>query len=44
MIGGSRGHELRARSERWIVEQGVKEPSRFFAAMLPGFRAYPRAV
>jgi hypothetical protein len=44
VVGGSRASEVRARSERWLVEQGVREPSRFFFTMLPGFRAGPAAA
>jgi hypothetical protein len=44
LIGGARGGELRARAERWLVEQGVQDPARLAYSVLPGFRANPRAA
>jgi len=43
IVGGARGGELRARAERWLVEQGVQDPVRLAYSVLPGFRASPRA-
>jgi hypothetical protein len=41
ILGGARGGELRARSERWLAGQGVQDPARMAYSILPGFRAIP---
>jgi serine/threonine protein kinase len=41
IVGGARGGDLRARAERWLVEQGVQDPARMAYSILPGFRASP---
>ena len=44
IVGGMRGSELRARAERWLVEQGVQDPARMAYNILPGFRTSPQDV
>ena len=38
IVGGERGRDLRARAEKWLVEQGVEEPARLAYSVLPGFQ------
>jgi serine/threonine protein kinase len=38
IVGGSRGKELRARSNGWMAEQGVQNPARLAHLVVPGFR------
>ena len=38
LIGGRRGEELRARSNGWMANQGVRNPARIAHLYAPGFR------
>ena len=38
IVGGARGGELRARAQKWLVEQGVQDPACLAYSVLPGFR------
>lgn len=38
IAGGRRGEELRARSNGWMAEQGIEQPSRIAHIIAPGFR------
>jgi hypothetical protein len=38
IVGGQRGEELRARSNTWMAEQGVQNPARLAAMIVPGFQ------
>jgi hypothetical protein len=37
--GGERGEDLRAKSEAWMADQGVKNPIRLAEMVVPGFLA-----
>jgi hypothetical protein len=37
LVGGERGEGLRAKSEAWMTEQGVKTPVRLAEMIVPGF-------
>jgi hypothetical protein len=39
LTGGRRGEELRARSNGWMANQGVRNPARIARLFAPGFRA-----
>ena len=39
LVGGRRGEELRARSNGWMANQGVRNPARIAHLYAPGFRA-----
>jgi hypothetical protein len=38
IVGGSRGEELLARSNGWMAEQGVQNPTRLVSMIVPGFQ------
>jgi len=38
LLGGRRGEEMRARSNGWMVEQGIQNPARLAHLIAPGFR------
>ncbi len=38
IVGGRRGEELRARSNGWMADQGVRNPARLAHLVAPGFR------
>lgn len=38
MIGNARGETMRARSNQWMVEQGVKNPAKLAYMIVPGFQ------
>jgi hypothetical protein len=42
LIGGRRGEELRARSNGWMANQGVRNPARIAHLYAPGFRGRVR--
>lgn len=37
LLGGDAGARLRADADAWLAEQGVREPERFYAALVPAF-------
>jgi serine/threonine protein kinase/tetratricopeptide (TPR) repeat protein len=38
LVGGARGEALRAKSNKWMVEQGVQNPTRLAYLIVPGFQ------
>jgi eukaryotic-like serine/threonine-protein kinase len=43
ILGGKRGEEMLARSNGWMVEQGVRNPARLAYLVVPGFQARGQA-
>ena len=39
ILGTAAGSELHGRAERWLIEQGVRNPERLSALVVPGFRS-----
>ena len=37
VTGGSKGHDLMARADAWMIGQAIRNPARMTATLCPGF-------